>query len=196
MPAPFKHRIITLASASPRRAELLQQIGVQFVQLPVDIDETPLPAEAAIDYVQRLALAKARAGWQQSQASGCEQAVLGADTTVVLDNRIMGKPADCEQALEMLTALSGKTHRVLSAVSLVQSQRQLSALSITEVTFRELQREEILAYWRTGEPADKAGSYAIQGLAAMFVTAINGSYSGVVGLPLAETSQLLNAMAL
>jgi septum formation protein len=185
---------LILASGSPRRAELLQQIGIGFLQVPVDLDETLLPNESAQAYVQRLAAAKAQLGWQQAQARGYGLPVLGADTIVVLEDRIMGKPADSAEAVDMLLALSGNTHQVLTAVSLVRAEQQLSALVSTDVSFRALQREEILAYWHTGEPADKAGSYAIQGLGGEFVSNINGSYSAVVGLPLLETRQLLNTM--
>jgi septum formation protein len=194
MPSTTTNPIITLASGSPRRAELLQQIGVPFLQRPVDLDETPLAGEAPFDYVQRLALAKARAGWQQSLAQGDNLPVLGADTSVVLNNRIMGKPADVEESVAMLEALSGNTHQVLTAISLVNGEQQLSALVSSDVTFRQLDREEILAYWQTGEPTDKAGSYAIQGLGAVFVSQLSGSYSAVVGLPLLETWQLLKKM--
>jgi septum formation protein len=194
MTSPTTHPIIILASGSPRRAELLQQIGVPFLQRPVDLDETPLAGEVPVDYVQRLALAKARAGWQQSQANGDNLPVLGADTSVVLNNRIMGKPADFDAAQGMLSALSGKTHQVMTAISLVNAEQQLTALVTSDVSFRQLDGEEILAYWQTGEPVDKAGSYAIQGLGAVFVSQLSGSYSAVVGLPLLETWQLLKKM--
>lgn len=194
MTSPLTRPIITLASGSPRRAELLQQIGVSFLQRPVDLDETPLAGEAPFDYVQRLALAKARVGWQRSQSSGDNLPVLGADTSVVLNNRIMGKPADVGEAVAMLGALSGNTHQVLTAISLVNAEQQLTAMVASDVTFRQLDGEEILAYWQTGEPADKAGSYAIQGLGAVFVSQLRGSYSAVVGLPLLETWQLLKKM--
>ena len=194
MTSPTTSPIITLASGSPRRAELLQQIGVSFLQRPVDLDETPLAGEVPFDYVQRLALAKAQAGWQRSQANGDNLPVLGADTSVVLNNRIMGKPADAREAQDMLSALSGKTHQVMTAISLVNAEQQLSALVTSDVSFRPLDGEEILAYWQTGEPVDKAGSYAIQGLGAVFVSQLSGSYSAVVGLPLLETWQLLKKM--
>lgn len=194
IPSPAPRPAIILASGSPRRAELLQQIAVSFIQRPVDLDETPQAGEAAADYVQRLALEKAQAGWQQCRQTGDNLPVLGADTSVVLNNRIMGKPADCDDALAMLSALSGTTHQVLTAISLVNGEQQLSALVSSDVSFRELDGEEILAYWHTGEPADKAGSYAIQGLGAVFVSQLSGSYSAVVGLPLLETWQLLKTM--
>lgn len=152
-----------------------------------------LPGEQALAYVARLAQAKARAGITLSPGSGL---VLGADTTVTCEGRIMGKPVDREDALDMMAQLSGRWHDVLSAVSVTDGQRTESALSQTRVRFRELSAEEALAYWETGEPADKAGGYAIQGLAALFVEAIEGSYTGVVGLPLFETGKLLKAFGL
>lgn len=196
MTTPRPEPLIILASGSPRRAELLEQMAVPFLQRPVSLDETPHHDEPPREYVRRLAAAKAQAGWQQSLLSGDGLPVLGSDTTVVLDNRIMGKPADCEQSLEMLMALSGNTHQVLTAISLVNARQQLTTVVTTEVTFRVLEREEILAYWQTGEPCDKAGSYAIQGLGGVFVSKISGSYSAVVGLPVMETWQLLQTMAL
>ena len=186
--------LIILASGSPRRAELLRQVGISFLQSPVSLDETPLLDEAPANYVHRLALAKARAGWQQAQARGDHLPVLGADTTVALNHRIMGKPANLEESLAMLTALSANTHQVFTAVSVVNAEQQLSVVVETAVTFRHLSRAEILSYWQTGEPCDKAGSYAIQGLGAVFVSNISGSYSAVVGLPLMETWELLKTM--
>lgn len=180
-----------LASASPRRAELLRQIGCRFLVAPVDVDEAVIPAEPAVDYVRRIALQKARAGWLASPLPGVP--VLAADTAVVVGRDIFGKPAGREQALAMLGRLSGTTHRVLSAVAMVADDRELLRCSETQVTFRPLSAEECERYWQTGEPADKAGAYAIQGLGGVFVTAIQGSYSSVVGLPLAETCQLLQA---
>lgn len=180
-----------LASASPRRAELLRQIGCRFLVAPVDVDEAVIPAEPAVDYVQRIALQKARAGWLASPLPGVP--VLAADTAVVVGRDIFGKPAGREQALAMLGRLSGTTHRVLSAVAMIADDRELLRCSETQVTFRPLSAEECERYWQTGEPADKAGAYAIQGLGGVFVEAIQGSYSSVVGLPLAETCQLLQA---
>ena len=180
-----------LASASPRRADLLRQIGCRFLIAPVDVDESVLPGEPAVDYVQRIALQKARAGWLVSPLSGVP--VLGADTAVVVGPDIYGNPAARQQALSMLRRLSGTTHRVLSAVAMVLGERQLLSCTETQVTFRTLSPEECERYWQTGEPVDKAGAYAIQGLGGVFVTAIKGSYSSVVGLPLAETCQLLQA---
>ena len=179
---------IILASASPRRKELLDQIKVTYSIYPVDLDESPLPDESPLDYVQRLAAEKSAACRAQL---GTETPILAADTAVVLGNLIMGKPKDQADALAMLTQLSGKTHQVYSAISL-RGREHSQAVSITEVTFRRLSEREILAYWHSGEPLDKAGSYAIQGLGGVFVEAIQGSFSGVVGLPLFETAELLS----
>lgn len=179
-----------LASASPRRRELLSQIGVLFELLQVQVDETPKSQESPVEYVRRLAMSKAEAGWLQSEkAKGLP--VLGADTTVVCDGQILGKPADEQQALDMLQQLSGRRHQVLSAVALVQGAQVACAHVVTEVCFRRLKRAECIDYWRTGEPCDKAGGYGIQGRGAVFVERIEGSYSNVVGLPLMETAQLL-----
>ncbi|MCF7964981.1 Maf family protein [Methylobacter sp. Wu8] len=179
---------IILASASPRRRELLDQIKVTYRINPVDLDETPLPNETPLDYVRRLAAEKSAACVAQL---GGSLPILAADTAVVLDGLIMGKPKDREDALAMLRQLSGKMHRVYSAVSL-RGREHGQAVSITEVRFRPLAESEIAAYWRSGEPADKAGSYAIQGLGGVFVESISGSFSGVVGLPLFETAELLS----
>lgn len=184
-----------LASGSPRRRELLAQIGVPFVTLSASIDETALPGEAAPGYVERLALDKARAGL--ASLSDCSDAVvLGADTAVVLDGQILGKPQDRAEALGMLAALSGREHQVLTAVALVSRARSAVQVVSSRVSFRVLQPGEAEAYWATGEPCDKAGSYGIQGLAAVFVSQLQGSYSAVVGLPLCETAQLLNEFAI
>jgi septum formation protein len=183
----MKARII-LASASPRRRELLDQIGIDYDPWPVDIDESPQPNEAPEDYVRRIAAEKSAACHAQAAHVGLP--VLAADTAVVLNGRIMGKPKDKDDALMMLRRLSGQTHQVYSAVSL-RSHRHGEAQSVTDVTFRMLSEREIVAYWATSEPADKAGSYAIQGLGSVFVQSIRGSFSGVVGLPLFETAELL-----
>lgn len=187
---------LLLASQSPRRAELLGQIGVEFTQQSVDIDETPRSGELAGDYVLRLAIEKAAAGWCWLQAQAVPEArvVLGSDTSVVLAGEIMGKPESREHALAMLSALSGQTHQVMTAVALQYREHCLSALSVTDVRFRKVSPVELDAYWQTGEPEGKAGAYAIQGRAAVFVEYIAGSYSGVVGLPLLETHQLLTDM--
>jgi septum formation protein len=179
---------IILASASPRRKELLDQIKVSYQVHPVDLDETPLPNEKPLEYVQRLAAEKSAACVTMLKT---DLPVLAADTAVILGDIIMGKPKDQADAVAMLSQLSGKTHQVYSAISL-RGYEHNQAVSITEVTFRHLTRQEILAYWLTGEPLDKAGSYAIQGRGGMFVESIVGSFSGVVGLPLFETAQLLS----
>ncbi|WP_109511402.1 Maf family protein [Pseudomonas ovata] len=179
-----------LASGSPRRRELLAQIGVPFSVLSAQIDETPLAAETPEAYVERLARSKARAGL--ALLPGTQQAcVLGADTAVVLDGRILGKPVDREDALTMLAALSGREHEVLTAVAVLDRQRCESRVVASRVRFRAIQAHEASTYWASGEPLDKAGSYAIQGLAAIFVAGLHGSYSAVVGLPLCETADLL-----
>jgi len=180
---------IILASASPRRKELLDQIKVTCRIHPVDLDETPWPNEAPLDYVQRLAAEKSAVCLAQLNT---ETPVLAADTAVVLGCVIMGKPKDQADALAMLTQLSGKTHQVYSAISLRGRDGHSQAVSITEVTFRRLTEREILDYWYTGEPLDKAGGYAIQGIGGVFVESIKGSFSGVVGLPLFETAELLS----
>ncbi|PAU64486.1 septum formation inhibitor Maf [Pseudomonas sp. PIC25] len=179
-----------LASASPRRRELLAQIGVPFVTLIASIDENPLPNEPANAYVERLAREKALAGFARANDT-VDAVVLGADTAVVLDGRILGKPRDRDEALDMLQALSGREHEVLTAVALASEERCESCVVTSRVGFRPLSRAEAEAYWETGEPRDKAGSYGIQGLAAVFVSHLQGSYSAVVGLPLCETAQLL-----
>ena len=187
MAARNQKRELVLASASPRRRELLGVLGVQFRVLPADIDESVSAGESPEEYVHRMALSKARVGLMESPESG----VLGSDTVVVVDDRILGKPADRQDALAMLALLSGRSHRVLSAVALVDGEGVARRLSETKVSFRSISEDEAEAYWSSGEPADKAGAYAIQGKAAVFVREITGSYSGVVGLPLFETAQLL-----
>ena len=179
---------LILASASPRRRELLTQLGVPFSVQPTDTDERVLSGELPEAYVRRMALDKAVAGQQTGLRTAC---VLGADTAVVCGDRILGKPRDREDAVQMLQMLSGQTHRVLSGVALTDGVRIRQELSITEVTFSVISPAASIAYWDTGEPCDKAGAYAIQGRGAVFVTHIVGSYSGVVGLPLFETAELL-----
>lgn len=179
---------IILASASPRRKELLDQIKVIYKVYPVDLDETPLPNETPLDYVQRLAAEKSAVCKAQLNT---ETPVLAADTAVCWEGVIMGKPKNQADCLAMLTQLSGKTHQVYSAISL-RGREHTQAVSITEVTFRCLTEREILDYWHSGEPVDKAGSYAIQGMGGVFVESIKGSFSGVVGLPLFETAELLS----
>ncbi len=178
-----------LASASPRRRELLEQIGVLPRRVQVDVDESRHPQEDIDAFVQRLALEKAQAGWAALPAAE-RGPVLGADTLVVLDGEPLGKPADQREALTMLARLSGRTHEVLTAVAVVTPE-PLLCLSRSRVTFCAISAEERLAYWQSGEPADKAGAYGIQGLGAIFVAHLEGSYSGVMGLPLFETAELL-----
>lgn len=181
---------LVLASASPRRRELLTQIGVQFTIIVHDIDETLLPGEAPADYVCRLARAKAAVvAREQQKAAG--RPVLGADTIVVIDGQVLGKPADAVDACRMLTLLSGRQHQVMSAVCVTQGNRSGLRLSTTTVRFRNLSQQDIEAYWQSGEPQGKAGAYAVQGLGALFIEHLQGSYSGVVGLPLFETAELL-----
>lgn len=179
-----------LASASPRRRMLLRQLGVDFEQVTPALDETPLPDEAPALYVCRLALAKARAGRALPQVRR-DIPVLGADTTVVLDEQMLGKPSDRDEGLAMLARLSGREHQVLSGVALVCDDREQVRLQTSRVVFRELDAEECAAYWATGEPVDKAGAYGIQGFGAGFVRELHGSHSGVMGLPLFETIELL-----
>lgn len=178
-----------LASASPRRRELLLQIGVPHQRLAAPIDESVLPGETPAAYVERLARAKAAAGLAAlGPADAC---VLGADTAVVLDGRILGKPESRDDGLAMLAALSGRSHEVLTAVAVADGERCRAQVVSSRVRFRAIAPAEREAYWATGEPLDKAGGYAIQGLAAIFVAGLEGSYSAVVGLPLAETAALL-----
>ncbi|MDH4557597.1 septum formation inhibitor Maf [Pseudomonas sp. BN417] len=179
-----------LASGSPRRRELLAQIGVPHVTLIASIDENALPGEAASAYVERLAREKALAGLASlEQPYGA--CVLGADTAVVLDGRILGKPADRADAMATLALLSGREHEVLTAVALADASRCEARVVSSRVRFRAIPPAEREAYWASGEPADKAGSYAIQGLGAVFVSHVQGSYSAVVGLPLLETAEML-----
>ncbi|MDR5859634.1 septum formation inhibitor Maf [Halomonas eurihalina] len=178
---------ICLASASPRRRELLAGIKVGVEVRPVDLDETPFDGEAPEAYVTRLACQKASAGHQPDGLP-----TLGADTAVVRNGEILGKPADAEHAAAMLRSLAGGTHEVMTAVAVCGPAGLLSTCVRSRVTLREIDEAEIVAYWRTGEPADKAGGYAIQGLGAVFVTHLEGSYSAVVGLPLCETADLLS----
>lgn len=180
---------VYLASGSPRRRELLAQIGVSFRPVAVSVDETPREAEPAPGYVVRLAIAKAEAGWLAASPRGAP--VLGADTAVVLDGRILGKPADRDDAVRMLGELSGRAHQVLTAVAVRAPHGTGWRLSQSEVRLRRVERAEREAYAASGEPLDKAGGYAIQGFGAVFIEGLSGSYSGVVGLPLFETAALL-----
>lgn len=176
---------LLLASGSPRRREILSNLGLDFEARGVDIDETPLPGEAAEPMVLRLAGEKAGA------AAADDLIVLAADTTVVLDGEILCKPVDRDDALRMLLALSGRDHEVLTGVAVAAKGELETAVSRTRVRFREIGRDEALNYWHSGEPCDKAGAYGIQGLGGVFVSNIEGSYSGVVGLPVFETVALL-----
>ena len=197
-------RGIYLASRSPRRRELLTQIGVRYHLLLFrdrpgageEVNETPLAGEAPDAYVERVARAKAEAGWKRMLQRNLPHApVLAADTTVALEGRIFGKPADRKDAAAMLAQLSGRSHEVLTAIALQTADRLESALSRSEVRFRELTPQEIEDYVATGEADDKAGAYAIQGRAARFVAELRGSYSGVMGLPLYETARMLERFA-
>ncbi len=184
--------MIYLASASPRRQELLRQLGLDFEVIPSNLDEVPQPGERPQDYVARVARDKAHhvARWLREQGKTLHL-VLGADTEVVLDGEVLGKPRDRAHGLDMLRRLSGRTHDVLSGVCVVHDGREHAALNMSRVTFRLLTEAEIAAYWGTGEPTDKAGAYAIQGRAAAFIERLEGSYSGVMGLPLYELAGIL-----
>lgn len=184
--------LIYLASASPRRSALLTQIGVAHQVRPVDVDERAHPGEQPRDYVRRVALLKART-LRERLAATERSLVLGSDTAVVLDGEILGKPSDEKDCARMLRLLSGRMHQVFTAVALCRAEGCESKVSVNDVTFRALSSEEITAYWRSGEPADKAGGYAVQGVAAVFIERIAGSYSAIMGLPLYETAQLLAA---
>ena len=179
-----------LASQSPRRRELLTQMGVVFDVLDVSIDETPAAGEPALDYVRRVAREKAGAGLIQVAAVP-GALVLGADTEVVLDGAVFGKPAHADDAARMLRTLSGRRHQVMSAVAVVGAGREAEVVSVSEVTFAELGEADIAAYVASGEPFGKAGAYAIQSAVAAWIERIDGSYSGIMGLPLFETAQLL-----
>jgi septum formation protein len=183
---------VFLASASPRRRELLRQIGVAVRLLDIGLDESSLPSEAPDSYVTRLARAKAEAGWARRE-QGADAPVLAADTAVILEQTILGKPKDQADAAHMLKRLSGRSHEVLTAVALRSERGVESRLSRSVVTFRDIDAAEAQRYWLTGEPADKAGGYGIQGFGAVFIGELRGSYSGVMGLPLYETVQLLDA---
>jgi septum formation protein len=178
--------LLILASTSPRRREILASMGLEFTVLGVEIDERRLDDETAEHMVLRLAAAKVAAA-----KVAPSHRVIGADTAVVLDGKVLGKPQDRDDALAMLLGLSGRRHRVLTGVALRGPGGVESSLSSTDVIFREISRDEALAYWQSGEPCDKAGAYGIQGRGGAFVAAIDGSYSGVVGLPVYETAELL-----
>jgi len=180
-----------LASRSPRRAELLQQIGLHYQVLLPDVQEQPQANESASSYVQRLAKEKAQAGWQLLENLP-KHPVLGADTVVVLDDDILEKPRDREQALQMLERLSGRSHQVMTGMALVAGEQSDVRVSISQVSFRATTVAEREAYWASGEPMDKAGGYGVQGLAAAFVERIDGSYSGIMGLSLFELTEMLS----
>ncbi len=177
-----------LASRSPRRAQFLRQLGLRFETLVADVPEQPAPGQLPADYALATALAKARAA---AALAPLALPVLGADTDVSIDGEILGKPRDRADALAMLARLSGRSHEVCSAVVVIAGTRVESALTRTRVSFGAIDAAQAAAYWASGEPADKAGAYAIQGHAARWVKSIEGSYSGVVGLPLYETCELL-----
>jgi septum formation protein len=181
--------VLLLASASPRRRELLLQLGVAHIARGADLDETPQAAESARAYAARIACAKARA----LRHAAASLPVLAADTVVVLDDVIYGKPSGRDDALAMLARLSGREHEVLTAVALADERGVALAVSASSVRFRVLSSAECRDYWDSGEPCDKAGGYAIQGFAAAFIESLHGSYSGVMGLPLFETAALLRA---
>ncbi len=182
---------LILASSSPRRKEILEAMGVAFTIRSSAVDESLGVGESATDMVLRLAAAKAAA---IPAVSG--QIVIGADTAVVLEEEIFGKPVDADDALRMLCRLSGRTHQVMTGLAVAAPDRLQSALSVTDVRFREIHPDEARRYWQSGEPQGKAGAYAIQGRGGVFVEAIMGSYTGVVGLPVFETARLLRAAGL
>lgn len=181
--------LLHLASTSPRRREILETLGIEFDVVPVETDESPLQGETPGEMVLRLAIAKA-------DAADRGEFVLAADTIVVLGDRVLGKPRDADDCVEMLLALSGRTHAVMTGVALKTPTETRSVLSTTDVQFREIGRDEAYRYWQSGEPCDKAGAYGIQGLGGMFVKTLEGSYSGVMGLPVFETVELLKSAGL
>ncbi|WP_275672803.1 Maf family protein [Marinomonas algicola] len=194
--------MVILGSASPRRQELLALLVADFSIVPANIDESLKESELADDYVLRMASEKAHAAfikWSQSfEGIGGSPIVIGADTSVVVDGKVLGKPNSFDEAYTMLRSLSGRSHQVMTAVCLFDSRfkHYQTANVVTDVTFRVISDLEIEQYWKTGEPKDKAGSYAIQGLGSVFVSSIVGSYSAVVGLPLFETAQLFESLGI
>lgn len=184
---------IHLASSSPRRREILAAMGIRFTAAGVDIDETRYAGEPVTDMVVRLAVAKVGAARATVDRS---LPVLGADTAVALDDHVLGKPESEAEAVEMLASLSGRAHKVLTGVALDYAGEIMSVTSVTEVRFREIHHDEASSYWQSGEPRDKAGAYAVQGIGGIFVEYISGSYSGVVGLPVFETAELLSKAGL
>ena len=187
---------IYLASASPRRREILASLGFQPVLLPAEIDETALPGEAVADYVSRMARQKNAAARQLATQRGLAlaQPLLSADTVVALDNAILGKPRDAAHARELLESLSGREHQVWTAVCVSRGEQTLEAAQRSDVRFKELSEQEVAAYIASGEPLDKAGAYGIQGIGGVFVAHLSGSFSGVMGLPVFETVQLLHQL--
>lgn len=179
---------LILASASPRRAELLTQIGLQFEVVVTDVDESVRQDESPAAYVERLARTKAQAALQP------DTVVIGADTTVTIDDEILGKPCGLTECVAMLSKLSGRTHEVLTGVAVCDGERLESQVVTTTVRFREISEAEATAYWHTGEPADKAGGYGIQGIGGIFAERLDGSYSAVVGLPIEQTERLLRKL--
>ena len=194
--------MIVLASVSPRRKELLSQLVTQYTIVPADINEAVMPDELAVDYVVRMAKEKASASLalvsDRQDLADVAVIVIGADTSVVVDRQVLGKPENFLDAKRMLRQLSGRTHQVMTAVCLIDNRfaYESHVNVITDVTFRDISDVEIAQYWQTGEPVDKAGGYGIQGLGSVFVSAISGSYSSVVGLPLYETAQLLEQVGI
>ncbi|MCB1603201.1 MAG: Maf family protein [Gammaproteobacteria bacterium] len=186
----FDGQKIILASQSPRRKQLLEQIGMVPVCMPVDIDESVYLNEMPLEYCNRLALQKAQSGWLLSEKN---LPVLGSDTVVVYDDQILGKPKNEQHAIEMLSKLSGRRHQMITAVAVVFAEKQLTEYSISEVQFEYIKVDEIKAYVESGEPMDKAGSYGIQGHAALWIKKITGSHSGIMGLPLFETGKILRS---
>jgi septum formation protein len=188
---------VVLASASPRRQELLRQIGLPYVVVVPSVDETPRSGEPADDFVTRLALDKACQGKSLAAERGLATLpVLGADTCIVLDREILGKPLDRDDGIAMLQRLAGRSHEVLTGIAVVRQEIQHVAISRNKVTFGPMSDREITAYWDTGEPADKAGAYALQGKAAAYIERIEGSYSAIVGLPLFELTQILKTLGI
>ncbi len=179
---------IHLASSSPRRHEILTAMGLRFTAAGVDVDETQYDGEPVADMVVRLAIAKVAAAREDVDPS---LPIIGADTAVAIGDQVLGKPGSQDEAVQMLASLSGRTHTVLTAVALDYAGVVRTTTSLTEVRFREISPDEAQSYWQSGEPLDKAGAYAVQGIAGIFVEELSGSYSGVVGLPVFETAALL-----
>ena len=194
--ADLERRVIplVLASASPRRQTLLQQMGLDFEVRVTDVDEGVMQDESPAQYVERLARAKARAGFRSVAGSGSGAVVIGADTTVSVDNEILGKPCGQTEGIAMLLRLSGRAHEVLTGVAVYDGERLESCVVVSTVHFRRISEDEAVAYWRTGEPKDKAGGYGIQGIGGIFAERLEGSYSAVVGLPVEQTEKLLRLL--